>query len=99
MAEKNEFATQFAQKILIFRNAQNKQNVVLNKLWKCLETARKSFWFLFLPWQQLVMARVEVILSEKLLLVFHCFTNKMVIIGVIFRFVKNKVIALSFEGF
>ena len=37
--------------------------------------------------------------SEKLLLVFRCFTNKMVILGVVFRFVKNKVINLSFKDF
>ena len=28
-----------------------------------------------------MMTRVEVILSEKLLFVFHCFTNKMVLFG------------------
>ena len=44
-------------------------------------SARKLFGFWFLPWQQLMMTRAEVILSQKLLFVFRCFTNKMVLFG------------------
>ena len=39
------------------------------------------------------MALAEVILFEKLLLVFRCFTNKMVIFG----FAKSKAINFSFK--
>ena len=45
------------------------------------------------------MMRTDVILYEKLLLVFRCFTSKMVVSGFVFRFIKNKVIILNFEGF
>ena len=46
------------------------------------------------------MARAEVILSEKLLLfVFRCFTNKMMLFGVIFWLVKNKAINFNFQNF
>ena len=41
------------------------------------------------------MAWAEVILSEKLLLVFRCFTNKMVLFG----FAKSKAINLSFKDY
>ena len=40
-----------------------------------------------------MMVWAEVILSEKLLLVFRCFTNKMVLFG----FAKSKAINFSFE--
>ena len=39
-----------------------------------------------------MMAWAKVILSEKLLLVFRCFTNKMVLLG----FAKSKAINFSF---
>ena len=42
-----------------------------------------------------MMAWAEVILSEKLLLVFHCFTNKMVLFGL----AKSKAIHLSFKDY
>ena len=42
-----------------------------------------------------MMAWVEVILSEKLLLVFRCFTNKMVVLG----FAKSKGINFSFKDY
>ena len=42
-----------------------------------------------------MMAWVEVILSEKLLLVFRCFTNKMVLFG----FSKSKAINFSFKDY
>ena len=75
--EENEFVTHFVQKCL--ENAQ--------KWAKCgfkwvFGSARKSFGFWYLPWQQLMMAWAEVIMSEKLLLVFRCFTNKMVLFWV-----------------
>ena len=44
-------------------------------------SARKLFGFWFLPWQQLMMMRAEVVLAQKLLSVFRCFTNKMVLFG------------------
>ena len=58
-------------------------------------SARKSFGFWYLPWQQLMMAWAEVILSDKLLLVFRCFTNKMVLFG----FAKSKAIYFSFKAY
>ena len=42
-----------------------------------------------------MMAWAEVILSEKLLLVFRCFTNKMVLLG----FAKSKAINFSFKDY
>ena len=42
-----------------------------------------------------MMAWAEVILSEKLLLVFCCFTNKMVLFG----FAKSKAINFSFKDY
>ena len=42
-----------------------------------------------------MMAWAEVILSDKLLLVFHCFTNKMVLFG----FAKIKAINFSFKDY
>ena len=42
-----------------------------------------------------MMVWAEVILSEKLLLVFRCFTNKMVLS----RFAKSKAINFSFKGY
>ena len=42
-----------------------------------------------------MMAWAEVILSEKLLLVFRCFTKKMVLWG----FVKSKAIDFSFKDY
>ena len=46
------------------------------------------------------MMPAEVILSEKLLLVFRCITKIMgFFFGFVFRLFKNKVIILSFEGF
>ena len=42
-----------------------------------------------------MMAWAELILSEKLLLVFHCFTNKMVLFG----FAKSKAINFSFKDY
>ena len=42
-----------------------------------------------------MMAWAEVILSDKLLLVFHCFTNKMVL----FEFAKSKAINFSFKDY
>ena len=42
-----------------------------------------------------MMAWAEVILSEKLLLVFRCFTNKMVLFG----FTKSKGINFSFKDY
>ena len=41
------------------------------------------------------MAWAEVILSEKLLLVFRCFTNKMVLFG----FAKSKAYNFSFKDY
>ena len=41
------------------------------------------------------MAWAEVILSEKLLLVFCCFTNKMALFGI----AKGKAINLSFKDY
>ena len=41
------------------------------------------------------MAWAEVILSDKLLLVFHCFTNKMALFG----FAKSKAINFSFKDY
>ena len=64
-------------------------------LLKRSETIRKSFGFWYLPWQQLMMAWAEVILSDKLLLVFRCFTNKMVLFG----FTKSKAINFSFKDY
>ena len=49
----------------------------------------------YLPCQQLMMERAEVILSEKLLLVFRYFSNKMVF----FWFVKSKAISFSFQDY
>ena len=46
-AEKNEFATHFAQKCLEMR--ENEQNVVLNGSLEAFGTARKSFGFWSLP--------------------------------------------------
>ena len=45
------------------------------------------------------MTPAEVILSEKVLIVFRCFIKKMVIFGVVLWSVKSKVINLSFEDF
>ena len=42
-----------------------------------------------------MMVWAEVILSEKLLLVFHCFTNKMVLFG----FAKSEAINFSFKDY
>ena len=42
-----------------------------------------------------MMAWAEVILPEKLLLVFRCFTNKMVLFG----FAKSKAINFSFKDY
>ena len=42
-----------------------------------------------------MMAWAEVVLSEKLLLVFRCFTNKMVLFG----FAKSKAINFSFKDY
>ena len=42
-----------------------------------------------------MMAWAEVILSEKLSLVFRCFTNKMVLLG----FAKSKAINFSFKDY
>ena len=42
-----------------------------------------------------MMAWAEVILSEQLLLVFRCFTNKMVLFG----FAKSKAINFSFKDY
>ena len=42
-----------------------------------------------------MMARAEVILSEKLLLVFRCFTYKMVLFG----FAKRKAINSRFKDY
>ena len=42
-----------------------------------------------------MMARAEVILPEKMLLVFRCFTNKMVLFG----FAKSKAINFSFKDY
>ena len=42
-----------------------------------------------------MMAWAEVILSEKLLLVFRCFTNKMAL----FEFAKSKAINFSFKDY
>ena len=42
-----------------------------------------------------MMAWAEVILSDKLLLVFHCFTNKTVLFG----FAKSKAINFSFKDY
>ena len=42
-----------------------------------------------------MMAWAEVILSDKLLHVFRCFTNKMVLFG----FAKSKVINFSFKDY
>ena len=73
----------------------------MSKMWfkmslrKRSETARKSFGFWYLPWQQLMMAWSEVVLSEKLLLVFRCFTNKMVLFG----FAKSKAINFRFKDY
>ena len=41
------------------------------------------------------MAWAEVILSEKLLLVFRCFANKIVLLG----FAKSKAINFSFKDY
>ena len=41
------------------------------------------------------MVWAEVILFEKMLLVFHCFTNKMVLFG----FAKSKAINFSFKDY
>ena len=35
--------------------------------------------------------------GSKFVRVFRCFTNKMVIFGVVFQFFKNKVINLSYQ--
>ena len=43
---------------------------------------------------QLAMAPPEVTLSEKLLLVFRCFTNKMVLFGVVFGSLETKQLIL-----
>ena len=42
-----------------------------------------------------MMAWAEVILSEKLLFIFRCFTNKMVLFG----FAKSKAIDFSFKDY
>ena len=42
-----------------------------------------------------MMAWAEVILSHKLLLIFRCFTNKMVLLG----FPKSKAINFSFKDY
>ena len=42
-----------------------------------------------------MMAWAEVIISDKLLLVFRCFTNKMVLWG----FAKSKAINFSFKDY
>ena len=42
-----------------------------------------------------MMAWAEVIMSDKLLLVFRCFTNKMVLFG----FAKSKAINSSFKDY
>ena len=61
--------------LILFKNhCRNGQNVVLNE---SFGGAPKSFG------RQLAIARAEVILSEKLLLVFRCFTNKMVLFDVL----------------
>ena len=79
---------------------KNKQNVVLNQsseaFGNCSEIFRSFILAMTTAGDGVILF---VILCEKLLLVFRCFTNKMVIFGVVFRFVKNKVIILSFEGF
>ena len=79
---------------------KNKQNVVLNQSSEAFGNCSEIFRSLILAMTTAGDGVIlEVILCEKLLLVFRCFTNKMVIFGVVFRFVKNKVIILSFEGF
>ena len=42
-----------------------------------------------------MMAWAELILSDKLLLVFRCFTNKMVLLG----FAKSKAIDFNFKDY
>ena len=42
-----------------------------------------------------MMAWAEVILSDKLLLVFRCFTNRMVLLG----FAKSKAINFNFKDY
>ena len=59
-------------------------------LWKRSETARENH-----DNMQLMMAWAEVTLSEKLLLVFRCFTNKMVLFGL----AKSKAINFSFKDY
>ena len=71
MAEENEFV----QKCLETR--ENKQNVVLNESSEALGNHSEIVRILVLA----MMAWAEVILSDKLLLVFRCFTNKMVLFG------------------
>ena len=63
---------------------KNEQNVVLKEFSKVFGNHLKIVWILVLA---ITTAEddvwAEVILSEKLLLIFNCFTTKMVIFGVI----------------
>ena len=63
---------------------KNEQNVVLKESSEVFGNHLKIVWILVLA---ITTAEddvwVEVILSEKLLLIFSCFTTKMVIFGVI----------------
>ena len=77
LAEENKFVTHFVQKCL--ETHENEQNVVLNESSEMLGNHLKIVQILVLAMTTADDVWAEVILSEKLLLVFRCFTNKMVL--------------------
>ena len=79
MAEKNEFAAHFVQKCLEAR--ENEQNVVLNESSEALGNHSEIVRILVLAMTTADDDGAEVMLSQKLLFVFLCFTNKMVLFG------------------
>ena len=93
LAEENEFVTHFVQKCLETR--ENEQNVVLNESSEALGNRSEIVRILVLAMTTADDGVAEVILSEKLLLVFRCFTNKIVLLG----FARCKAISFSFKDY
>ena len=93
LAEENEFVTHFVQKCLETR--ENEQNVVLNESSEALGNRSETVRILVLAMTTADDGVAEVILSEKLLLVFRCFTNKIVLLG----FARSKAINFSFKDY
>ena len=67
LAEKNKFGTHFVQKCIETR--ENEQNVVLNESSEGLRNRSEIIW-IYLPWQQLMMTRVDVIIIIIIIIIF-----------------------------